>query len=105
MQHLEQQKHESRVDDDHQCDHERSSSAAIGDLAAIGFMNAHTNAIGQGMPPVAIPIQLIALIAEACGWPHFRASWPGNLPRLTTMITTTKMRIANTTKANASRIP
>src|SRR5262249_43789917 len=70
-----------------------------------GFANAQTKAIGQSRPPVAMPIQPNALIAEACGWPHLRASCPGSLPRVTTMITPTTISTAKTMNANASRMP
>ena len=68
-------------------------------------MNAQINASGQSKPPVAIPIQLVALMADAWGCPHFRASWPGNCPSLTTAITATAIRMAKITKANASKGP
>src|SRR5215831_15193371 len=68
-------------------------------------VNAQMNASGQSNPPVAIAIQLAALTAEAYGCPHFRASWPGNFPRLTTMATPAKISTAKTTKANASKAP
>jgi Signal transduction histidine kinase involved in nitrogen fixation and metabolism regulation len=51
-----------------------SASAAPGDcpssfadFAPIGVENAQINATGQSNPPVAIPIQLMALMAAACG--------------------------------------
>src|SRR5271170_6250702 len=68
-------------------------------------MNAQMNANGQSRPPVAMPIQLAALMADAWGWPHFRASCPGSCPNLTTTITATAIRMANTKKANASKGP
>jgi hypothetical protein len=67
-------------------------------------MKAQMNATGQSRPPVAIPIQLVAFMAAAWGWPHFRASCPGNCPNMTT-ITPTPIRMAKTTKAKASKRP
>jgi hypothetical protein len=82
-----------------------ASPAAAEGRPTIGFTNAQTNAIGQRTPPVAIPIQLNALIADACGWPHLHANCPGNFPRLTTMITPAMRRTANTRNAKASSTP
>ena len=45
-----------------------------------------------------MPIQLAAFIADAWGWPHFRASCPGNCPNFTMTITATAVRMANTRK-------
>jgi hypothetical protein len=38
-----------------------------GDLRPKGIVKAQMNATGHSNPPVAIPTQLIALIALACG--------------------------------------
>ena len=89
---LEQHENDGNVDNDQKCDHGRvslseglrsavkrvaatSDSAALlgflssltGNLAPKGVVNAQMNATGQSNPPVAIPIQLIAFIALACG--------------------------------------
>jgi hypothetical protein len=125
---FEQHQHDGNIDNDQECDHacvslsEGLRSAVTGGAAASGsaallvssltvdfvpngVVNAQINATGQSNPPVAIPTQLMAFMARACGWFHFCASWPGSLPKLTTMITPTKIRTANTTKANASNGP
>ena len=79
------------VDNDQDCDHGRISLSpgsltrcrqavtragfdtvpaedrAAADFTPNGVVNAHMNATGHSNPPVAIPIQLMALIAPACG--------------------------------------
>lgn len=64
-----------------------SASAAPGDCPssfadfAIGVVNAQINATGQSNPPVAIPIQLMALMAAACGCPICARVGPAVCPR------------------------
>jgi hypothetical protein len=111
MENLEEHKDDAAIDYDQECDHRGISFSdetlckGVGCCATLscstlsvleaadldGEMMAQIKASGHSKPPVARPIQLATLTAEACGCPHFRASRPGNCPKLTMAITATAM--------------